>query len=153
MPVRTLKEFLDRERVKYVSITHSAAYTAQEIAAVAHVSGRNVAKTVMVWLDGRLAMAVLPANCKVVLDDLREAAGAREARLATEEEFKARFSDCEAGAMPPFGHLYGMETFAAAALAEDDEIAFNAGSHMELIKLRYDDFERLARPKLAAFTT
>jgi Ala-tRNA(Pro) deacylase len=153
MPVQKLKEFLNREKVKYISMIHSPAYTAQEIAAAAHVPGRNLAKTVMLLLDGKMAMAVLPANRKIVLEELREGAGAKEIRVATEEEFKRLFPDCETGAMPPFGNLYGMEVYVAAPLAEDKEIAFNAGSHTELIKLSYADFQRLVKPEVVNFTT
>ncbi len=153
MPARKLKEFLDKERIKYVSITHSAAFTAQEIAAAAHVPGRILAKTVIVNIDGRPAMAVLPADKRIVLEDLRGAAGAQEIRFATEDEFKALFPDCEIGAMPPFGNLYGLDVYVAEPLTEEDQIAFNAGTHTELIKLAYRDFERLVKPKVASFTT
>src|SRR5512137_218538 len=153
MPVKKLKEFLDKEGIKYVSIIHSTAYTAQEVAASAHIPGKELAKTVIVQLDGQTAMAVLPANRKVVLQDLREATGADQVKLVPEDQFKQKFPDCEIGAMPPFGNLYGMEVFAAASLAENEEIAFNAGSHTEVIKLAYKDFERLVKPKMARFTT
>jgi Ala-tRNA(Pro) deacylase len=153
MPIEKLKQFLDQERVKYVSIAHSPAFTAQEIATAAHVPGNELAKTVVVHLDGKIAMAVLPASRKIILDDLREAAGVEQARFATEDEFKRLFSDCEIGAMPPFGNLYGMDVYAATTLPRDQEIAFNAGSHTELIKMAYGDFARLVKPKVASFTT
>jgi Ala-tRNA(Pro) deacylase len=153
MPVKKLKEFLDRERIKYVSIVHSTAYTAQEVAASTHITGKELAKTVIVKLDGEMAMAVLPANRKIVLQDLREVTGSDQVKFASEEEFKARFAECETGAMPPFGNLYGMEVYAAASLSDNVEIAFNAGSHTEVIKLAYRDFERLAKPKVLSFTT
>jgi len=153
MPVKTLKQFLDKEKVKYVSIVHSTAYTAQEVAASAHIPGKELAKTVIVQLDGQTAMAVLPANRKVVLQDLREATGADQVKLVPEEQFKQKFPDCELGAMPPFGNLYGMEVFAASSLASNEQIAFNAGSHTEVIKLPYKDFERLVQPKVINFTT
>jgi Ala-tRNA(Pro) deacylase len=153
MPVRKLKEFLDRENVKYVSIIHSTAYTAQEVAASAHITGKELAKTVIVELDGKMAMAVLPANRKIVLQDLREVTGCDEVKFASEEEFKRKFPDCETGAMPPFGNLYGMDVYVADALTRNDEIAFNAGSHTEVIRLRYHDFERLVQPHAVSFTT
>ncbi|HOX58607.1 MAG TPA: YbaK/EbsC family protein [Candidatus Paceibacterota bacterium] len=153
MPVKTLKQFLNDEKIKYVCIIHSTAYTAQEVAASAHIPGKELAKTVIVQLDGETAMAVLPANRKVVLQDLREVTGADQVKLVPEDEFKKRFPDCEIGAMPPFGNLYGMEVFVAAALAANAEIAFNAGSHTEVIKLAYSDFERLVHPKVVSFTT
>src|ERR1044071_7929757 len=125
MPVKKLKEFLDHNHVKYVSIQHSKAYTAQEVAASAHVPGKAMAKVVIVELDGEMAMAVLPANRKVVLQDLREVTGSDQLRFASEEKFQSRFPDCEIGAMPPFGNLYDMEVFAAESVAENEEIAFN----------------------------
>lgn len=153
MPVRKLKEFLDQEKIKYVSIIHSTAYTAQEVAASAHVTGKELAKTVIVELDGKMAMAVLPANRKIVLQDLREVTGSDEVKFASEDEFRARFPDCETGAMPPFGNLYGMDVYVAESLIDNEEIAFNAGSHTEIIRLAFKDFERLVRPKVMSFTT
>src|SRR6516162_5177267 len=129
MPVKSLKKFLDDNRVKYVCIAHSPAYTAQEVAQSAHVPGREMAKTVMVELDKQMAMAVLPANRKIVLQDLRELTGSDQVRFASEEAFRERFPDCEPGAMPPFGNLYGMDVYLAQALADGHELAFNAGSH------------------------
>ena len=152
MPVQKLKQFLDDGRVKYACISHSPAYTASEIAQSTHIPGRELAKVVVVTLDGRMAMAVLPANRKVDLNLLREAASADEARLATEEEFRLRFPDCDTGAMPPFGNLYGMDVFVSEQLADDDHIAFNAGSHTEVMRLAYADFARLVKPKVAKFT-
>jgi Ala-tRNA(Pro) deacylase len=153
MPVRKLKEFLDREKIKYVSIVHSTAYTAQEVAASAHVTGKELAKTIIVELDGEMAMAVLPAKRKIVVQDLRDITGSDQVKFASEEEFKKRFPDCETGAMPPFGNLYGMEVYMAESLRENDEIAFNAGSHTEVIKMAFKDFERLVHPKVVQFTT
>jgi Ala-tRNA(Pro) deacylase len=146
MPVQKLREFLDSHGVKYVTISHSPAYTAQEIAATAHISGKELAKTVIVKLDGTLAMAVLPASYQVDLDLLKEAAKATTVELAREAEFKDKFPGCETGAMPPFGNLYGMAVFAADTLAEDEQIAFTAGSHNELIRMSYADFAKLVRP-------
>jgi Ala-tRNA(Pro) deacylase len=151
MPIKKLRDFLDKEGVKYVNIGHSPAYTAQEIAASAHVPGKDLAKTVMVKLDGRMAMAILPAAFAVDFDLLARAAGVAKAGLASEEEFRGAFPECELGAMPPFGNLYEMEVYADKRLKEDEHIAFNAGSHMELVKLSYADFERLVKPKTAEF--
>jgi len=153
MPVKTLKQFLDKEKIKYISIVHSTAYTAQEVAASAHITGKELAKTVIVKLDGQMAMAVLPANRKIVLQDLREVTGCDQVKFASEDDFKAKFPDCETGAMPPFGNLYGMDVYVAEGLAENNEIAFNAGSHTEIIKMAYEDFERLVRPRIVSFTT
>jgi Ala-tRNA(Pro) deacylase len=119
MPANKLKEFLDNQQVKYLTISHSAAHTAQEIAALAHVRGGELAKTVMVKLDGRMAMAVLPASYKLDLNLLKLASGADAVELAGESEFKGLFPDCETGAMPPFGNLYGLAVFADESLAKD----------------------------------
>lgn len=148
MPVNRLTEFLNANRVRFVTIQHSPAFTAQEIAALAHVPGKELAKTVMVKLDGRMAMVVLPAPEHVNPRLLREFSGAEEVELACEEEFAGLFPNCEVGAMPPFGNLWDMDTFVDERLREDDEIAFNAGTHTELVKLAYGDFERLVRPTI-----
>ncbi len=151
MPTGKLKEFLESQDVDFTSIPHSEAYTAQEIAALTHVPGKEFAKTVMVKVDGRLAMAVLPASYHADLDMLRKSIGASEVRLATEDEFDRLFSDCEEGAMPPFGNLYGIDEYVDSALQEDEMITFNAGSHIELIRMSFNDFKRLAHPKIARF--
>ncbi|OGU07051.1 MAG: deacylase [Gemmatimonadetes bacterium RBG_16_66_8] len=151
MPVHTLKKFLDEHHIKYVVISHSPAYTAQEIAASAHVRGKELAKTVMLKVDGHLAMAVLPASRHIDFELLRKAVGARTVGLASEREFKGLFPECEVGAMPPFGNLYGLKTYVADALAEDDTIAFNAGTHTELIRMPYGDFARLVNPMVLEF--
>ena len=152
MPARTLKEYLDREGVRYVTIVHSPAYTAQEVAAMAHIPGKNVAKTVVVRADGKLALAVVPASYTVDFDMLQGAIGAEKVELAREEEFQGTFPDCELGAMPPFGNLYGMPVYVARSLAEDEDIAFNACSHHEMIKVPYKDFERLVQPHVITFS-
>ena len=146
MPDTRLRTFLDKEHVKYVSIGHSPAFTAQEIAATAHIPGKELAKTVIVKVDGELAMVVLPAAEQVRMEQLRKTLGAQHVELADEDEFKKAFPDCETGAMPPFGNLYGMKVFVSQVLREDDEIAFSAGSHSELIRLPYADYERLVHP-------
>ena len=148
MPVTKLKEYLNEHGVKFVSISHSPAYTAQEVAASAHIPGRLMAKTVMVLVDGRPAMVVLPASHRVDFDLLRQATGARSAELAGEQDFRDLFPSCELGAMPPFGNLYGMDVFVSLELAEQRDLAFNACSHSEVIRLPFRDYARLVRPKV-----
>jgi Ala-tRNA(Pro) deacylase len=148
MPINRLRKFLDDNGIKYVVISHSLAYTAQGIAALAHISGNELAKTVVVKIDGQFAMAVLPASCQVDLWLLKAVAQASTVELATEMEFKTKFPDCETGAMPPFGNLYDMRVLADEALSRDSEIAFNAGSHLELVQLAWSDFERLVQPTI-----
>lgn len=153
MPMERLKKYLDEHHVSYELIPHPPTFTAQETAAAAHIPGKQVAKTVIVAIDGRWAMVVLPAFETLDLRRLREVTGATDVQLATEDDFSVIFPDCELGAMPPFGNLYGMRVFVAPHLREDDRIAFNAGSHSEMIRMPYDDFERLVEPVVAPINT
>jgi Ala-tRNA(Pro) deacylase len=152
MPTEKLKKFLDNHDVKYVSVSHSPAYSAQTIAASAHIPGKELAKTVIVRIDDTFAMAVLPASYRVHLGHLKVAVSASHVELATEAELEDLFPDCESGAMPPFGNLYDMDVYVAEQLTEDDEIAFSAGSHTEVVRMSYEDFERLVMPKITALT-
>jgi Ala-tRNA(Pro) deacylase len=152
MPLGKLKEYLDSNQIKYVIKSHSIAYTAPEIAALAHIPGKEWAKTVIIKIDGELAMAVLPASYRIDFDDLKKAIGVKSIELATEEEFQSQFTDCEVGAMPPFGNLYDLNVYVAESLAEDDEMTFNACSHKELIQMAYKDFEKLVKPKVIKFS-
>jgi Ala-tRNA(Pro) deacylase len=151
MILKQLVDYLDTNNVKYVNITHSTAFTAQDVAESVHMSGKEMAKTVIVWMDGVMAMVVLPAFSMVDFSKLKGAIGAQNVELAGESEFKDRFPSCEVGAMPPFGNLYNMNVFVDAMLAEDREFAFNAGTHHELIRMAYADFERLVKPAVASF--
>ena len=151
MPINALRELLDHNNIKYTVITHSVAYTAQGIAALTHIPGREMAKTVIVNIDDSLAMVVLPASCQVDLAALQAETGASSIALAKEKDFMHCFPGCETGAMPPFGNLYGMKVFVDKTLTEDEEIAFNAGSHRELMRLAYEDFARLVEPTVLQF--
>lgn len=152
MPSKKMKEFLDRQEVKYIKIIHSPAYTAREIAQSLHIKGREVAKTVIVFVDGKPAMAVLPASYSIDFDYFCKEIGAKKIELVSEEQFENMFSDCEVGAMPPFGNLYGMEVYVDIHLTKDKEIVFNAGSHSELVRMAYADFARLVQPKVVRLT-
>lgn len=146
MPVAKLREFLDANHIPYTTITHSAAFTAQGIAALTHIPGKELAKTVIVNVDGALAMAVLPASLHVDLDLMRQVTGAKSATIAHERDFQNCFPGCELGAMPPFGNLYDLSVYVDESLTKDTEIAFNAGSHYELIRMKYEDFAKLVKP-------
>jgi Ala-tRNA(Pro) deacylase len=148
---KELKEFLDENNIKYVTVTHSTAYTSQEVAALTHTKGKDFAKTVVVMLDGALAMAVVPASYQVDMSRLKEGAQTNTIALTSESEFRNRFPGCETGAMSPFGNLFDMQVFVDESLTKDLEIAFNAGSHNEVIRLAYKDFERLVKPKVLNF--
>jgi Ala-tRNA(Pro) deacylase len=152
MPTQKLQDYLDQHEIQYVTISHSPAYTAQRIAELTRIPGKELAKTVIVKIDDKFAMAVLPASRRVNLWHLQEAIGADEVTLSSETEFKELFPDCEVGAMPPFGNLYNMGVYVAEQLTEDEEIAFNAGSHSELVKMSYSDFAKLVTPQVVALT-
>jgi Ala-tRNA(Pro) deacylase len=151
MTLPSLTRYLDANQIAYIIITHSPAYTAQGIAGLAHIPGKELAKTVIVKLDGNLAMAVLPASYFVDLVSLRRKANAKSVALASEDDFKDRFPECETGAMPPFGNLYGLPVFADESLENDREIVFNAGTHRELIRMAWVDYKKLAEPIIVRF--
>lgn len=153
MSASKTKEYLAGAGVKFDTIEHPVAFTASEVAASSHVLGRDFAKTVIVRIEGELAMIVLPASRRLVLADLREMLGTDNVRLATETEFRDAFPDCEIGAMPPFGNLYGMRVYVTASLADEPTIAFNAGTHTDVIQIAYADFARLAHPTILDFVT
>ncbi len=152
MPTQKLHAFLDDNQVKYLKIGHSPAYTAQEIAAAVHIPGKEMAKTVMVKIDGKMTMAVLPADQRINFEKLRDGTGSSEVTLADESDFGDLFPDCTLGAMPPFGNLYGIAVLVDSSLAEDDKITFNACTHTELIQLSYHDFENLVKPQVLDFS-
>ena len=148
MPGKLVKDYLDFNGIQYVTISHSPAFTAQDIAESSHISGKNIAKTVVLKIDGNFAMAVLTADKKLSTYLLQDLIHANKVEFASEEEFKDKFPDCEIGAMPPFGNLYNMDVYVSKEINEDNEIAFNAGSHTELIQLKYRDFKNLVKPKI-----
>ncbi len=147
-----LKKFLDEKKVRYTLLRHETAYTAQEVAHAVHISGKEIAKTIIINADGKFVMVVLPAPHKVNLKSLKDVLKAKEVRLAREEEIQQLFPDCELGAMPPVGTLYNMPVFVAKPLSEDKEIAFNACTHTEAVKMSYIDFQKLTNPTVAEFS-
>lgn len=152
MAVSKLRQYLDSHNIKYLVLAHSGAYTSQGVAARVHFSGRKLAKTVIVKIDGVLAMAVVPASMHVDLDLLKTAARAGVVELASELEFRQTFPDCETGAMPPFGNLYDMTVYADGTLAEEEEITFTAGTHRELTRMKWVDMVRLVDPQITNLT-
>ncbi|HYK87891.1 MAG TPA: YbaK/EbsC family protein [Acidobacteriota bacterium] len=149
---RHISEFLDSQHICYQHCTHSLAYTAQGIAHAQHVSGKHLAKVVMIVADDSLTMAVVPGNHRVDLQRLGELMAAGSVRLASEEEFKGLFPDCELGAMPPLGNLYKLDVWVDAALKDHPHILFNAGTHSETILMGFADFDRLVQPRLGTFS-
>jgi Ala-tRNA(Pro) deacylase len=153
MALASLMNYLDENNVRYIVLYHSPAYTAQGIAGLAHIPGQELAKTVIVLLDGKVVMAVLPASYHVDLMLLKKRAKAKTVELASEEDFQGRFAGCETGAMPPFGNLFGVPVYADQTLEKDKEIAFNAGTHRELIRMTWEDFKKLVQPIITNFAT
>ena len=147
MPSKNLTSYLNEHKVKYTTISHTPAYTAQEIAASAHMPGMQVAKSVVVKIDGKLCILVEPANYKVDLKALQVQLGAHSVELAHEYEFEDTFPGCETGAVPPIGELFDVDVYVDDVIKYQDEIAFSAGNHSELVKMRYSDFEKLVKPK------
>ena len=152
MRASKVKEFLDTNHIHYNTITHPTSYTAQGTAAYAHVPGNELAKTVMVKVDTQLAMAVLPASCQIDLSAFKRITRAKSICLAAEPEFEMKFPDCDLGAMPPFGNLYGVPVYVEERLADDEDIAFNGGTHNELVRMKYGDFERVVNPIIGRFS-
>ena len=146
-----LQAFLDTAKVKYTPAKHPVVYTAQEIAAAQHVPGRQLAKCVLVKTDRGVVLAVLPAVHLIDLKKLKAVLGATALTIAKEADIKERFPDVEVGAMSPFGNLYTVPVVVDRALEESEHIVFNAGSHTDTIKMRYQDFARLAKPKAGSF--
>jgi Ala-tRNA(Pro) deacylase len=145
-----LKGLLDENQIPYSVMTHTTAYTAQGAAATMQISGKELAKTVVLWAGEEMILAVLPAPNHVRLDQLGAEVG-KSLRLATEQEFSSLFPDCELGAMPPFGSLYNLPAYVDESLAADEAIVFNAGTHRDAIRMRYDDFVRVAKPQVCSF--
>jgi Ala-tRNA(Pro) deacylase len=149
--VPAVQEFLRRANVPYAVLPHARAYTAQEEAAITHMPGRDWAKVVTCFVDGEPIQAVVPADLVVDLDRLAVVSGGTSIRLAGEDELGWLYPDCEKGAMPPFGPLYRQMVYADEALAHDDQIVFNAGTHGDAIRMRWDDFAAIARPIIGRF--
>lgn len=145
-----LRGFLESRGAEYTLTHHLKAFTAREVAAAEHLPAREVAKTVVVFGDHEYHMLIIPGSKLVDFQEVRSALGLHQVRLATEDELARLFPDSEVGAMPPFGPLYGLPVFLDASLATEDHIAFNAGSHREVVHMRTAEFRRLVNPTVAA---
>jgi len=146
MPAKQLKAFLDQAGVEYMCLSHPPAFTAQELAHHVRIAGDRVVKTVIIELDGKMAMLVMPATWRIRWDRLSRRLDTDFVDLADEQAFQDRFPDCEVGAMPPFGNLFGMTVYCAEVLTEQPELAFAAGSHSESIHMKTADFIQLVQP-------
>lgn len=148
MPAERLKRYLDERGVRYLTISHSMAFTALEIARSAHIPSKEMAKTLVVTIGNQPTIIVIPAAQQFDLDILKKTFDTDQVELTSEDKFSKLFPDCEVGAMPPFGNLYGMDTYVAESISAQEYIAFNAGSHSEIVKMLYRDYENLAAPRL-----
>jgi Ala-tRNA(Pro) deacylase len=150
---KRVREYLETNQVPYTHCTHRLAYTAQEVAAAQHVPGREMAKTIVVVADGQYVLVVLPAVMKLDMKALREELPFKHVQLATEKEFSTLFPDSEIGAMVPLGNLYNLAVYTDKSLANNEEIVFNAGTHIDTIRMKYRDFERLVKPNVVSAAT
>jgi Ala-tRNA(Pro) deacylase len=146
-----LEKYLQEQGVRFDSMTHPVAYTAQEVAAAQHVPGKQLAKVVLVDADGQLVMLVLPASYRVEFPKLKSLLKAKKVRLAKEEEFGGTFTDCEVGAMPPFGNLYDLPVYVDSSLADEKEMVFKVERHTTSMKVGVSDYEKLVKPEIADF--
>ncbi len=146
MPAQALTNYLDAHHIRYTTLEHSPAYTAQEVAESAHIRGHRLAKTVILNIDNNLSMFVLPASCRVDLEALKQSIKSFKLEICSEQLFENLFPSCEMGALPPFGNLYGMGVYIAESLTREADITFCSGSHSALIQMDYQDFKRLVEP-------
>ena len=150
--LKKLKDYLEKNQVRYEVGYHERVYTSQEIAAAMHVPGKELAKVVMVKADGRMVMLVLPASSRVETKKLKKVLQCKRLGIAKEKDFEELFPDCEIGAMPPFGNLYHLEVWVDQVLTQDEFIVFQAGSHVETLRIKYSDYARLVNPRVGDFS-
>ena len=150
--LKKLKDYLEKNGVSYEAGFHPEVFTAQEIAATQHVPGKEVAKVVMVKADGKMLMLVLPASYQIDMKKLKKVLNAKKVGIAKEKQFEELFPDCEVGAMPPFGNLYNLEVWVDQVLTEDASVVFQAGNHIETVRIKYSDYARLVNPKVGDFS-
>ncbi|WP_347252246.1 YbaK/EbsC family protein [Legionella sp.] len=147
----SIKSYLDNHNISYKTVSHPRAYTALQCAQAAHIKGGNFAKSVVVKLDGKFVLVEIPAHLRLDLDEFKKETRAKDAEIAHEYEFQDKFSDCEIGAIPLLGELYGMDVYLADSLAHQEWLAFNAGNHNELLKINSKDFLALVHPKTLSY--
>ena len=147
-----IRDFLDSQNIPFETLHHSQAFTGQEIAHSLHISGQKCVKAVAVAADGKTVLAVIPASHRLNLEELRATLEVSQLEMLHERELVGLFPDCDLGAVPPFGNLYGIEVWVDRAVADAEEILFCAGTHEDCIRMRYSDFSRVALPRLGRFS-
>ena len=149
---RRIRDYLDSQKAPYEWLPHPQAFTAQEVAHSLHVSGKRLAKTVILDADGRLVMAVLPASHRLIMPELKAALEVRRLEMLPESELAKIFPDCDLGAIPPFGNLYGIEVWVDRTVEESGELVFTAGTHVDAVRMKYSDYAELVKPHVGRFS-
>jgi Ala-tRNA(Pro) deacylase len=144
--------YLKNNGVPFEIIQHDPAFTAHEVASATRVPDKELAKAIVIKVDEKFWMAVLRGDQRLSERHLKRVLGANTVHLAREEDLTNLFPDCELGAMPPFGNLYGLPVLVDKALTEDEDIVFNACKHTESIRMKYKDYERLVQPLVGHFS-
>ena len=149
---RRIRDYLDSQKAPYEWLPHPQAFTAQEVAHSLHVSGKRLAKTVILNADGRLVMAVLPASHRLIMPELKAALEVRRLEMLPESELAKIFPDCDLGAIPPFGNLYGIEVWVDRPVEESGELVFTAGTHVDAVRMKYSDYAELVKTHVGRFS-
>ena len=149
---KRIRMYLDSQNVPFEWLKHPEAFTAQEVAHALHLSGKRLAKTVVVQADSRMAMVLLPASHRLIMSELKGVLEAREVYLVSEEQLAATFPGCDLGAIPPLGDLFGMDVWVDRTIADQEEVVFNAGSHVDAVRMKYHDFAALSKPRIGRFS-
>jgi Ala-tRNA(Pro) deacylase len=153
MPIpQRVREYLDSKHVPHEWLHHAQAFAAQQVAHSMHVSGKHLAKTVVFSADGRLVMGVIPASRRLNLQELRALLEVKHLEMLSEDDLAKAFPDCELGAIPPLGNLYGMEVWVDRTLRESEDIVFCTGTHADCVRMKYSDFAGLVTPRVGCFS-
>lgn len=146
-----LQRYLNNNGIQYRIIEHDPAFSAHGVSVTAHVPEKEIAKTVIIQIDGRFWMAVLRGDNKINLHKIKQSFGAKHVHLAHEEDLSTLFPDCQLGTMPPFGNLYGVPVLVDQSLAGDEDICFNACCYTKVVRMKFDDFKKLSNPLVGEY--
>jgi len=147
-----IRDYLDSQDVPYEPIHHSQAFTGQEVAHSLHMSGKRLAKAIVLAGDGKPVMAIIPASHRLNFQEFRAALEADRLEMLPEGELVKLFPDCDLGAIPPFGNLYGLGVWVERTVSDAEDVVFCAGTHEDCLRMRYSDFTKLTKPRLGRFS-